>query len=184
MNVLERLVSSVMKLQGISRGDLASKVGYKNINKGLRRIDAFLRNPDQGSQLSDKLVRVLSISKGEFASAVRETRSLIEQKERLVFKPFIQIRLIKPPSSIFVAAMVPGLTRFEVPESLTDISYNEELEAVCELYKNHRDKYSPGWPAGDGFCYFRSYDEALSFDVDGHPLGGHQCKPYSFEIRL
>ncbi len=184
MNALERLVSSGMKRQGISKGDLASKVGYKNINKGLRRIDAFLRDPDQGSQLSVKLVQVLSIPKGEFASAIKEARCSIEQKERLLFKPFIQVRLMKPPSPVFVAAMVPSLTRIEVPGSLMDMPYDEELEAVCELYKNHHERYSPGWPARDGFCYFRNYDESLSFDVDGRLLEGQQCEPYSFKLRI
>lgn len=184
MNALSSLVNNAFRERSISRSRFIQKTGYKNISKGLRRFDAFLEDPQKNNHFVDEISKILDIPSDRLLAAIKQTRLAIEDLERTAFKPFIQITLDKRPSPIFIAAMLPGLTRINVPESITELQFEHEIALITDLYRKHRDKHSPAWPSGNGFCYYRRHDEVLRFDRDCKLIDEGSCSPYSFSLRI
>jgi len=184
MNSLTTLVNKTMRDKGISRSKFIQAAGCKNINKGLRKFDAFLDNPRIDNKFVAEISNILEVPDDALQASIKEVRQAIEDRERAQFKPFIQITLDKPPSPIFVAAMIPSLTHIKVPEAIASLQEEQEIAQIKELYRKHRDKHSPGWPSGNGFCYYRSYDEALCFDRECRLIDKGACSRYAFSTKL
>jgi hypothetical protein len=56
---VRRFVESEMRVKAISRSQMVRKIGYRNINKGLRRLDRYLdtlNSPD--SHFPDRLAHI------------------------------------------------------------------------------------------------------------------------------
>jgi hypothetical protein len=45
MNELKEFITNYQKTHNLTRNTFIEKVGYKNITKGLRRLDAFIECP-------------------------------------------------------------------------------------------------------------------------------------------
>jgi len=183
-NPLKSLIESGLKAQAITRGELAIRLGYRNINKALRRVDEFVADPVTGDPIAAKLVEALALPQAAFDEAIRKRHEQLEAWDRAAFRPYLQIRLLKPPSSIMVAALVPGLSHIQLSEGLHELPFDEEIAHVCELYRKHRDRYTPAWPAGEGFRYFRRYGQCLAFDRECRLLVDDPCRPFIVRMRL
>jgi hypothetical protein len=113
------LVRSRMIELGLSRGELAKRLGYKNIAKGIRRIDAWRDGDLEGTkQFLDVLPQALEVSaetvKRALDQTVRELESAEKQEAeardkiwRENFRPHAIILTERTvPSPIFVAAII------------------------------------------------------------------------------
>jgi hypothetical protein len=113
------LVRSRMIELGLSRGELAKRLGYKNIAKGIRRIDALRDGDLEGTkQFLDVLPQALELSaetvKRALDQTVRELESAEKQEAeardkiwRENFRPHAIILTERTvPSPIFVAAII------------------------------------------------------------------------------
>ena len=165
MNVLQRVVQDEMNALGLKRSELIQRMGYKNISKGLRRLDALLDTLEGSERFLPLLQFALSIPDEKLQAAVSELQEQLMAAERAVFKPIIQVIPTRRPSPVFVAALVPKLLNIAVPEDLSSLSVEEEMSIVCDLYRKHREEYQ-GWAKGKGIVYHRSYDESFEFDQD------------------
>jgi hypothetical protein len=112
------LIQSRMTELGLSRGEFAKRLGYKNIAKGIRRIDALCEGDLEGTkQFSDMLPQALETSV-EMTRALDQTLRELELAEkqeaeardkiwRENFCPhaiFLTEKTV--PSPIFVAAII------------------------------------------------------------------------------
>jgi hypothetical protein len=113
------LVRSRMIELGLSRGELAKRLGYKNIAKGIRRIDAwrdgdlegtkqFLNVLPQALELSAETVkRALDQTVRELESAEKQEAEARDKIWRENFRPHAIILTERTvPSPIFVAAII------------------------------------------------------------------------------
>jgi transcriptional regulator with XRE-family HTH domain len=104
---------------GLSRGEFAKRLGYKNIAKGIRRIDALRDGDLEGTkQFLDALSQALETSAETVKRALDQTAHEIELAEkheaeardkiwRENFRPHAIILTERTvPSPIFVAAMI------------------------------------------------------------------------------
>lgn len=165
MNPLQRLVHEAIRSQGMTRAELARRMGYTNISKGLRRLDALLYDLEGSDRLLPLLQKALSLPDAQLKVAVSQLQEKRIAEERARFKPIIQVIPATTPSPIFVAALVPRLLNIPVPGDLPSLPADEEFSIVCGLYRKHRGAHK-GWARGKGAIYHRYYDERIELDAD------------------
>jgi hypothetical protein len=113
------LIRSRLTELGLSRGEFAKRLGYKNIAKGIRRIDAMFEGDIKGTkQFMDVLPQALETSAEIVTLALDQTVRDIELAEkheaeardkswRENFRPHAIILTERTvPSPIFVAAII------------------------------------------------------------------------------
>ena len=164
MNPLQRFVQIELKSQEMKSSELVKRVGYRNLNKGLRRLDGFMMSLDDQERMLPLLSKALNIRDDRLRMAASDLDDQLTAAKRASFRPMIQVIPAKNPSPVFVVAMCPQLLDIKVPPHLSSLSLDEALLVVCELYRKHREEYE-GWPKGKGFIYHRSYDESFEFDL-------------------
>jgi hypothetical protein len=172
------LVRSRMTELGLSRSEFAKRLGYKNIAKGIRRIDALCAGDIEGTkQFLDVLPQALELSEETVKRALDQTvreLELAEQQEaharekiwRETFCPHAIILTERTvPSPIFVAAMigVEKLLRIDLDATHGPVSFVRQV----------LDRLPEGVPAFGrpvGFVINYSPDKAVRFDLNGQPI--------------
>jgi plasmid maintenance system antidote protein VapI len=77
------LIQSRMTELGLSRGEFAKRLGYKNLAKGIRRIDALCEGDIEGTnQFLDVLPRALETSAETVKRALEQTARELELAEK------------------------------------------------------------------------------------------------------
>ncbi|MFZ3325669.1 MAG: hypothetical protein WA231_07145 [Methylocella sp.] len=171
------LVRSRMIELSLSRGELAKR-GYKNLAKGIRRIDVLCGGDVEGTkQFLDALPQALETSaetvKRALDQTVREIK-LVERQEaeardkiwRENFCPHAIILTERTvPSPIFVAAII-GV------EKLLRIDL-DATQGPVRFVRQVLDRLPEGVPAFGktaGFVINYSPDKAVRFDSNGQPI--------------
>jgi transcriptional regulator with XRE-family HTH domain len=136
------LIRSRMTELGLSRGEFAKRLGYKNIAKGIRRIDALCEGDINGTkQFLDVLPQALETSADTVKRALDQTVHEIELAEkqeaeardklwRENFRPHaIILTEHTVPSPIFVAAMigVEKLLRIDLDPTQGPVSFVQQV---------------------------------------------------------
>jgi hypothetical protein len=136
------LIRSRMTELGLSRGEFAKRLGYKNIAKGIRRIDALCEGDLEGTkQFLDVLPQALETSGETVKLALDQTvreLELAEKREaeardkiwRENFRPHAIIFTEHTvPSPIFVAAMigVEKLLRIDIDLTQEPVSFVRQV---------------------------------------------------------
>ena len=55
MNALQTLISETMAAKGLRKAQIVSLLGFKNISKGIRRLDAFVADGVDSPGMLDRL---------------------------------------------------------------------------------------------------------------------------------
>jgi len=163
---------------GLSRGEFAKRLGYKNIAKGIRRIDALCDGDIEGTkQFLDALPQALETSAETVTLALDQTVRKLEFAEkqeaeardkiwRENFRPHAIILTERTvPSPIFVAAMI-GV------EKLLRIDL-DAIQGLVSFVRQVLDCLPEGVPAFGktaGFVINYSPDKAVRFDPNGQPI--------------
>jgi len=120
-----------MKETNIKKSELVKAIGYQNINKGMRKLDACITG--EGIYKNKKLLfnvgRVLEIDDQTLNEAIKKTSEEIKHKqekhERLHFKPHIYIKHSEStPRSITTVCFI-GVSYFkhiELPPNIHMLS--------------------------------------------------------------
>jgi hypothetical protein len=172
------LIQSRMTELGLSRGEFVKRLGYKNIAKGIRRIDILCDGDLEGTKhFLDVLPQALETSAETVKLALEQTvreLELAEKQEaeardkiwRENFRPHAIILAERTvPSPIFVAAMigVEKLLRIDLDATQGPVSYVRQV----------LDRLPEGVPAFGkpiGFVINYSPDKAIRFDLKGQPI--------------
>jgi hypothetical protein len=172
------LVRSRMTELGLSRGEFAKRLGYKNIAKGIRRIDALCEGDLEGTkQCLDVLPQALETSAETVKRALDQTVHEIELAEkqeagardkiwRENFCPHAIILTEKTvPSPIFVAALigVEKLLRIDLDVTQGPVSFVRQV-------LNRLPEGVPAFGKPTGFVINYSPDQAIRFDRNGQPI--------------
>jgi hypothetical protein len=188
------LIRSRMTHLGLSRGELSKRLGYKNIAKGIRRIDALCEGDVEGTkQFLDVLPQALETSAETVKLALDQTvreLELAEKQEaeardkiwRETFRPHAVILTEKTvPSPIFVAAMigVEKLLRIDLDATQGPVSFvRKMLDRLPERV--------PAFGRTVGFVINYSADQAIRFDPNGQPIAilDEAVRPGTAVLRL
>jgi hypothetical protein len=172
------LIRSRMSELDLSRGEFAKRLRYKNIAKGIRRIDALCDGDLEGTkQFLDVLPQALETSADTVKRALEETVREIElaAKQEAEARDKTWLENFRPhaiilaertvPSPIFVAALigVEKLLRIDLDATQGPVSYVRQV----------LDRLPEGVPAFGkpiGFVINYSPDKAVRFDRNGQPI--------------
>ena len=172
------LIRSRMTELGLSRGEFAKRVGYKNRAKGIRRIDALCDGDLAGTkQILDMLPQALETSPDTVKRALDHTVREIELAEkqeaeardiiwRENFRPHAVILTERTvPSPIFVAAIigVEKLLRIDLDATQEPVSFVRQV-------LNRLPEEIPAFGKSIGFVINYSPDKAARFDPNGQPI--------------
>jgi hypothetical protein len=163
---------------GLSRGELVKRLGYKNIAKGIRRIDVLCEGDLEGTkQFLDVLPQALETSAETVKRAIDQTVREIELAEkqeaeardklwRENFRPHAIILTERTvPSPIFVAAIVgvETLLRIDLDPTQGPVSFvRQTLDRLPQRV--------PAFGKPIGFVINYSPDKAVRFDSNGQPI--------------
>ena len=172
------LIRSRMTELGLSRGEFAKRLRYKNIAKGICRIDVLCDGDLEGTKhFLDVLPQALETSAETVKLALEQTvreLELAEKQEaeardkiwRENFRPHATILTERTvPSPIFVAAIVgvEKLLRIDLDTTQGPVSFVRQV----------LDRLPDGVPAFGkpiGFVINYSTDKAVRFDLNGQPI--------------
>ena len=189
MYAVGELILRAMQSQGISKAELAIKLGYKNTAKGIRRINHAIEKSRLTALLYEKFPSALGISRSELNDAIDETERKMneeriqearrrEEQERAEFTPHIFIKHERTtPSPIFVVAIVGEayFKRVSLPSHFRELTSDAQISAVEEIVVNHYREFEGSSPSPYGKItgyYFRTtFDSSLEFSTDGKLLG-------------
>ncbi|MFH1729806.1 MAG: hypothetical protein ABIA04_15445 [Pseudomonadota bacterium] len=183
------LILQAMQDKQLSKKDLVQAMNYKNIAKGLRRLDRFLECKRFYKGIIEKLPQILGLDESSFKAEIARTQALIakekEDKERQAFVPHIIVKHERTgPSLIFVVA-ITGVERFKyivLPANIAELSEAEQFDIIRETLKAHYIKNMIENKAmqlfGDitGYFYRQTYDRTILFSVKGEVLNAHLGK--------
>jgi hypothetical protein len=188
------LIRSRLTELRLSRGEFAKRLGYRNIAKGIRRIDALCDGHLEGTkQFLDALPQALETSSDTVKLALEQTvreLELAEKQEaeardklwRENFRPHaIILTEHTVPSPIFVAAMigVEKLLRIDLDATQGPVSFvRQVLDRLPERV--------PAFGKPIGFVINYSPDKAVRFDPNGQPIAmlDKAVRPGTAALRL
>jgi hypothetical protein len=177
------LVESRLKDLGIRRGELARRCGFKNVSKGLRRIEAMCRgdfdSPCAGMILK-ALPTALELDRDVVDVVVRETASALDQSiqtaaaerraaSRTSFKPCAYLCGTEArPSSVTVYGLSGGPERWlkiSLDYSRPPLTYAAQALAIVR-----KTPVVHFFGPTTGFIVNYTPDCAVRFDLDGSPI--------------
>ena len=181
---INTLVSNRCRELGLRPVELVRRCGYKNVSKGLRRLEHFCQGNFTGS---DTLIRTLptalDVPDEAVRKAVEDTQRDIHEAEeaawRAEFVPHAVIMTERErPTQLFVAAFI-GIERlrrvnFDLSESPTTYIQQalDGLRHKLQRWKLQRWKSDqiPTFGRPTGIIINYSPDYAVSFDLEGNAV--------------
>jgi hypothetical protein len=189
MNALQTLISETMAAKGLRKSQIVSLLGFKNITKGIRRLDAFVADGINSPGMLDRLPSALGLPAETVHAAYEQTldqmraeaeaqRSAHLERLRAEFRPHVRVKTERTvPSPIFVVAMTGGPDRWlriNLPEEITASSEHSQIEQAAEIIRQHHAQCK-GWagPFGSitGYYYRSEFERAIEFSVTGQVVG-------------
>jgi len=178
-----RLIVAAMKETNINKSELVKAIGYQNINKGMRKLDACITGEGiyKNKKFLVNLARVLEIDDQTLNEAIKKTLEEIkhkqEKQERLHFKPHIYIKHSESrPHSITTVCFI-GVNYFkhiELPPNIHMLSDEKQIETVTKIINKHyqiEEGKNGMFGQTTGYIYRKTYDDGIEFSVTGEVIG-------------
>ena len=189
-----RLIVAAMKENNIKKSELVKAIGYLNINKGIRKLDACITGEEIHKKLLFNVGRVLEIDDQTLNEAIKKTLEEIkhkqEKQERLHFKPHIYIKHSEStPRSITTVCFI-GVSYFkhiELPSNIHILSEEKQIEIVSKIINKHyqiEEGKIQMFGHITGYIYRKTYDDSIEFTVTGEVLGRSTEKIYEPKATL
>ncbi len=129
MTHLGRLISVTRERSGLTRQQLAVRIGYTNANKGARRIEAFETGHGDHAGIVDRIIRALGITAAAVGEAVR-----LDESERLQ-RYFGAVG--QPVDPVLTLRAIPGVyVQGSLPPEMRDPSDLESF--ACEFARDNK----------------------------------------------
>jgi hypothetical protein len=176
---IELLIAERSTGLGLTPVALVRKAGFKNVTKGLRRLEQLCIGDFAHAQgLVERLPATLEVSALVLAEVVAETRQQIRAAEeteyRSNFKPHaILLTERSIPSQIVVAAIIGAhrLLTIELDEARCRSSYCRQVLAIMNQRKSGAtDYFIPTFGKVTGFVVNYTPTQAMTFDTEGRAL--------------
>lgn len=178
---IKDLITGRMKELDMKRADLVSRLGYKNMEGGLRKLDNFLNDGMYNDFIATHFSDALDLSPEIIKETIEETYTQIkeeqEERERRDFQPHLVIQTEKQiPSSITICALTGGFTGHRVislPEAIIYLKWEDQHDIIREEIRKYILKRKTHSFFGEvlGFIYIQDYDDnvedRITFDLEG-----------------
>jgi hypothetical protein len=168
---IENLITQRCRELGLGRRELVERCGYKNISKGIRRLEqVYAGDPEK---TVSGLPKALDLSPDIVQQAIEETIRQIaaeaDARYRASFEPHgYLLGTSDRPSQIFIFGLTGGPERWlKIPLDLSQppVSYAGQALAVVR-----RTPVVQFFGPTTGFIVNYTPDHAVRFDVEGRPV--------------
>jgi hypothetical protein len=186
MFTLETLIAKRCRELGLDPGEFVRRCGYRNVSKGMRRLEQLCAGDLQkGQSLLRALPVALEISLDVVNRAIAETRQQVDdanaraaaEKEaawRAAFRPHaIILTQRKRPEPIFVAGFIglDRLLRVDFDLSASRATYvAQALNGVRVKLRDWKSDVIPAFGRPTGIIVNYRPDRAVRFDLEGNAL--------------
>jgi hypothetical protein len=174
---LGTFICEQMKSQRINKSELVSRLGYANINKGLRALDKCVREGVPHPFVVQNLHKALNVEPSIVEEFVRKTKKerLDHQEaiERKNFRPHLWIITERRIPTQITIAILTGMTekRIKLPPDITALAFDSQLEIAKSVVREHYAVHGGSWRFFGkivGYYYFHHFRENVRLDVDGN----------------
>jgi hypothetical protein len=175
---------------GLRRSEVAAGCGYKNLSKGVRRLEQVLAGHfERADALLRELPKALSLSPGVVQEAIDKTvRQIAARQEaiwRAAFRPAAYLLgTTERPSQIFFFGITGGPERWlKIPLDLSQPPLGYVAQALAVVRKTPEVKF---FGPTTGFVINYSPDHAVRFDLEGQPVEtlAHAYRPGEVTVSL
>ena len=183
--------------------NIVKKLGYKNLNKGLRRLEHLIQTGQCPDSLREKLPTVLGIDPSAIEEAFEATlaqqrvdeekdRRTREDYERKTFRPHLWVKheLQNPPvGSICIVAFI-GIEHWKIitlPEDIASLKWSDQRMTIIEKIREHQSQECVNtniFGKVTGYLYRKTYNDSYLFNIDGTLLQKYKSRIRKPEIYL
>ena len=181
---LGRFITEEMKRQKLKRSEVARRLGYTNINRGLRRLDEcieeaalhnfIVQNLHIAFRVEQSVVQeVLKITKQQILKRRKDLKVETEGRARETFRPHLSIITERSRPTSITMALLTGMAdrTVNLPENFAAHSPEKQLEIVQSVVHRHYvDNRGDCLFFGEilGYYYFHHFRENTRLDVEGN----------------
>ncbi len=179
---IETLITERCKARGLSRPDLVRCAGFKNVAKGLRRLDALCAGEMKATEsLIAGLPAALELPPEVITDTIRETQQQLDEATRiaeeerdaawrLAFRPcaYLLGTTDRPTCAIIIYGISGGAERWlKIPLDLSQppVTFAQQAHAVVR-----RTSTVPFFGPTTGFIVNYTPECAVRFDLSGDPV--------------
>jgi hypothetical protein len=157
---------------GLSEKNIVSKMGYKNLAKGLRRLHDVLNGDIENKTFLSGLSKVLAFPVDELVKIKSEYEYQLRKE---AFRPHLFSETSRNiPQPIFVGAMCAHMRYIYLEEDFLELEYIDQLTRVSSHVTAHMLKYDGGIGGFGSIKYYilqKTFEEPkkdrLYFDTSG-----------------
>jgi hypothetical protein len=167
LRVLRRRLDGPTK----TRTAFLSQLGYQNMNKGLRRLDAFEKGDLSAlDAFADELPGALGVTATEVNQALSESRQIQrEQRRAREVRDFVPHAILKTtnriPRPVFAAALINAPRRMRI-----DFQPGSHPVTYVSQVKSRLPEGVPTFGRVTGFFVNYTVDRSVEFDLKGRPI--------------
>ena len=198
MYAIQKLFINNTKQKNIKKSEIAKKLGYKNIAKGCRRIDEFVKSLDASkfTTIVEKMPEMLGISHELVEEKLKETADELyrerierENEERKNFVPYLYCQTERSyPSPIFVCAFMGAIQMryLHLPCNYNDLSPKDQECVRNKIIYRQLERFNGCIPSfGKITCFTmrRFYDDVES-EREVYDLGGELIDDCGDEFKI
>jgi hypothetical protein len=187
MYEISKLINQVISGNKQRKREIVLKLGYKNLDKGYRRLHHLIETGECSEPMKRMLPNALGLDpqvvEDAFEATVQQkavelelARKRREENERGTFRPHIWIEHeLSRPRSITIVAFT-GVENYKVvrlPENTNKLSWDEQKRIVRWTIRQHQDDkgtVDPMFGSVTGYIYRQTYDDSHLFSRDGELL--------------
>lgn len=182
-----KLILDFLAERHLTKTEFVKCLDYKNINRGLRRIQRCLDTGVISDYIQTMLVTMAGMDRERLQKALRETQMEMERErkdymirrelqERLQFRPHLYaLSTASRPSFITGYAICGGdnLRIIPLPENILNETSDDQMTIIKNRIENYKNKCKgiiPFFGPVSGFIYQYTYDEGIKLSVEGEIL--------------
>jgi len=184
---LAKLIDDALAAKDWTKAELLRRVGYRNIGKGVNRLDAAVRTGLCPPSLVEGLARALELPRGmielalqaTFADGARQAEECAARRReeaKVAFRPYIFVRTERArPEPIHLAVLFHDAWKLlSLPSGISDWTMPVQVRFVGDLVRRHfagKKGALPLFGQITGYEYRYAFDRALGFASDGRVIG-------------
>jgi len=186
MYQISKLINQVISGNKERTREIVLKSGYKNLDKGYRRLYHLIETGKCPEPMRKMLPNALGVeaqgvedafkaASQQKAEEVELARKRHEEYERRTFKPHLWIEReceYPPPGTIWIVAL-SGLLPYkfgDLPENINELQWDAQVRLVQQSIRRHQEEegtYNRIFGKVEGFTYRQTYDDSFLFSKNG-----------------
>lgn len=174
---LGRFINEELKTRGVKRSEFVFRLGYANLNKGLRALDLCIKEGVPHPFVVQNLHTAVKVDRSVIENVLETTRQqrldAQEARERKHFKPHLWIITEKERPTSITMALFTGMTEkgITLPPDITALPFENQLESVKSVVCKHYAENKGKWRFFGriiGYFFFYQLRENVRLDIEGN----------------